>query len=252
MTMEEGQETPPKPSGSKLVPLLVILLVIAAFVSGSLWSRVKSLEAEKARQKDDSTSAVAGQQTAKPTVNISAVDLAGEPFVGSADAPVTLAYWLDYQCPFCKEFDLQVLPALYKQYVETGKLKVVFKDFQFLGPDSQTAGLAAKAVWELFPDKYFDWHQAMFKAQDRENGGFGNKKDIIELTRTVGGIDAEAISRLMEEKKGEYQKEQDADKAEGSGFGVRGTPGFVIGTQLIAGAQPLSVFTQLIDAELNR
>ncbi|MBI3290808.1 thioredoxin domain-containing protein, partial [Candidatus Falkowbacteria bacterium] len=83
-------------------------------------------------------------------VNIKDVDLKGEPFIGNAQAPVTLAYWLDFQCPFCQRFDLQTLPVLAQMYVNTGKLKVVFKDFQFLGPDSQTAGLAAHAVWELY------------------------------------------------------------------------------------------------------
>ena len=83
------------------------------------------------------------------TVDINDVDMTNEPFIGNTDAPVTLAYWADFQCPFCKRFDLQTLPTLVNQYVKNGKLKVIFKDFQFLGPDSQTAGLAAKAVWEL-------------------------------------------------------------------------------------------------------
>ena len=92
----------------------------------------------------------------------------------------------------------------------------------------------------------------MFNKQDGENSGFGNKKDIINLTRTIPGINADKVSQLMESKKDEYQKEQDTDKAEGAKFGINGTPGFVIGTQAISGAQPASVFAQIIDAELNK
>lgn len=186
-------------------------------------------------------------------VNIKQVDIKGEPFIGKVDAPVILAYWLDFQCPFCKRFDLQTLPALVEKYVNAGKLKVVFKDFQFLGPDSQTAGLAAHALWELYPAKYFEWHQAMFEAQDNENGGFGSKEDIVRLTKKIQGIDENAVSVLMDQKKTEYQAEQDADKTEaGQLFGIGGTPGFILGSQKISGAQPLEVFSQLVDAELAK
>lgn len=193
----------------------------------------------------------AGQPHAQ-AVNIADVDTENEPFIGRPDAPVTLAYWGDFQCPFCKRFDLETLPTLVKNYVETGKLKIVFKDFQFLGPDSTTAGLAAKAVWELYPGRYFAWHQAMYEAQDQEHGGFGDKESIIKLTRTILGIDADKVASLMVQKQSEYEQEQDRDKAEGAQFGISGTPGFVIGAQIISGAQPASVFTKLIDAELNK
>lgn len=194
----------------------------------------------------------AGGQPQAPGVVIADVDTEDEPFIGRPDAPVVLSYWGDFQCPFCKRFDLETLPTLVKNYVETGKLKVVFKDYQFLGPDSTTAGLAAKAVWELSPDRYFVWHQAMYEAQDQEHGGFGDKESIINLTATIPGIDADKVSSLMVQKQSEYQQEQDADQAEGAQFGINGTPGFVLGTQIISGAQPTGVFTGLIDAELNK
>jgi protein-disulfide isomerase len=199
-----------------------------------------------------SVGGLAPGQPRGPAVNIENVDIKGEPFIGKPNAPVTLAYWLDFQCPFCKRFDLQTLSALIKDYVDTGKLKVVFKDFQFLGPDSQTAGLAAKAVWEVSPENYFKWHQAMYEAQDGENSGFGSQDDIIALIREIPGIDADKVAELMEQNRIKYQEEQDADRAEGTGFGINGTPGFVIGTQRIAGAQPTAVFRQVIEAELSK
>ncbi len=91
----------------------------------------------------------------------------------------------------------------------------------------------------------------MYEKQDDENGGWGKKEDIIALTRTIPGIDADKVSLLLEQKKDVYQKELDEDKQEGSNFGVSGTPGFVIGDQSVVGAQPLSTFTQIIDALLK-
>lgn len=198
------------------------------------------------------TAAVKQGELKTNTADIKKVDIKNEPFVGVKDAPATLAYWFDFQCPFCQRFDLNTLSVLNEQYVKTGKLKVVFKDFQFLGSDSTTAGLAAHAVWEISPENYFKWHQAMFEKQDAENGGWGTKQNIITLTKTIPGIDADKISQLMEEKKAEYQKEIDADKAEAEKFGINGTPGFIIGKQLIVGAQPTDTFTQAIDAELKK
>lgn len=193
-----------------------------------------------------------GKQAQATAVDIKKVDIKNEPFIGNKNAPITLAYWFDFQCPFCKRFDLATLSDLNEQYIKTGKLKVVFKDFQFLGPDSIAAGLAAHAIWEISPDNYFKWHQAMFEKQDDENGGWGTQKDILTLTKTIPGIDTAKVAQLMEEKKSEYQKEMDADKAEADKFGINGTPASVLGKQLIVGAQPTETFVQAIDEELEK
>ncbi len=191
------------------------------------------------------------QEAANPNVDISQVDTKGEPYIGNANAPVTLAYWFDYQCPFCKKFETDTLPELKSKYIDTGKLKVVFKDFQFLGPDSQTAGAAAEAVWELYPNRFWDWQTAMFNAQGEENSGYDSKDNIIKLTRTVSGINADKVSSLMDQKKSAIQAELDGDKSEGEKFGIQSTPAFIIGNQLINGAEPTSTFEQAIDNELN-
>lgn len=185
------------------------------------------------------------------TADISKVNLDGEPFIGSADAPVVMAYWFDYQCPYCKQEEQAVLPQLIKEYVDAGKLRIVFKDFQFLGPDSQTAGLASRAVWETAPEKFGEWHRAMFDKQDDENAGWGNKEDILALTKTIPGIDATKVEELMTTRSGEYQQEMDADAAEGNTQGVGGTPSFLIGKQMIVGAQPYETLKAAIDGELK-
>lgn len=213
--------------------------------------------------KSSSKGTVAGAQVPTPsaqgaggtqaaTADISKVNVKDSRSIGDANAPVVMAYWTDYQCPFCQRFDQQTLTTLVEQYVNKGKLKIVVKDFAFLGDDSTTAGLAARAVWEVSPKNYLAWHEAVFSKQDGENTGWGNKDDIIELTKTISGINADKVAKLMDQKKDEYLKAMNADKSEGSGFGVTGTPGFVIGTQLISGAVPTSDFTTAIEAELAK
>jgi len=193
-----------------------------------------------------------GAQAKTLAVDIKKVKTDGEPFVGQADAPVTMAYWSDYQCPFCKRFEQDTLTQIMKNYVAAGKVKIVFKDFPFLGNDSITGALYARAVWELYPSQYFAWRTAMFDKQDQEGDqGFGNDASVKELTGTIPGIDGAKVAALVVQKKDAYQKELDADKAEGSAFGIQGTPSFIIGTTLIPGAVPYTQISAALDAQIK-
>lgn len=194
----------------------------------------------------------AGQQPAV-AVDIKKVKIEGDAFVGNPNAPVTIAYWSDYQCPFCKRFEDDTVAQLMTDYVETGKVKLVFKNYQFLGPDSTAAGLASEAVWEVAPDQFYAWHKAVFAKQDTENGGWGNQTDILSLTKTVlGAENASKVASLMKSKEAVYTQMMDADKAEGTSFGVNGTPGAIIGKTLIQGAQPYSEVQKAVEAELKK
>ncbi|MDP3882925.1 MAG: thioredoxin domain-containing protein [Candidatus Staskawiczbacteria bacterium] len=183
---------------------------------------------------------------------ISNVNTAGNPFIGDENAPVTIAVWLDYQCPFCQKFEKEAMPQMISDYVNTGKLKIVFKDFQFLGQDSQTIGQFARAVWEAVPDKYGVWHKAMFDNQGAENSGWATNDKIMSITSdAIGSEDANKVDQLVKLKSAEYQKLMDDDKKEAGTFGINGTPGTIIGNQVISGAQPYSVFKSALDQLLN-
>ncbi len=93
--------------------------------------------------------APAGPSGAHPvTADITKVDVSNSPYIGAEDAPVTMALYFDHQCAFCKQFDETVLPQL-QEYIDNGTLKVVFKDFRFLGAHSTAAAQYSRAVWEL-------------------------------------------------------------------------------------------------------
>jgi protein-disulfide isomerase len=208
------------------------------------------------------TPQVAGGQPAAPKVNIKDVKTAGEPFIGNANAPVTIAFWSDFQCPYCKAFETggvpqitvaAAMPDIMKNYVQTGKAKIVFKDFAFLGNDSNTAGQYARSIWKLFPDTYFTWRTAMYKAQDAEGDkGFGNASTIDALNATISGIDVAAVIADVKANGAQYQAMLDADKAEAAKLGVSATPSFIIGTQLLAGAYPYAQFETAINTVLGK
>lgn len=190
------------------------------------------------------------KQPAPVTVNASKVKAASNPFIGKKEAPITILYWFDYQCPFCKKMEQNIIPQLIEDYIEPGKAKLVYKDYQFLGADSQTAGLAARAVWEIAPERFFEWHKAMYENQDGENYAWGSKNDILILTKSLG-IDPVKVGKLMTDKAAIYQASMNADKAEGKVIGIKGTPGTVIGTKLITGAQPYAAFKSLVGEALE-
>lgn len=232
---------------SKFLPIAVVVagLLIAGAV---LWNGSRT----------PTPSTGSGQAAAK--VDIKNVKTDGNPYLGQANAPVTIAFWSDFQCPFCKAAEVggipqittpPALPDVIKNYVDTGKVKIVFMDFNFLGPDSLTAGEYNRAVWKLYPDKYFAWRTAMYTAQDDENAGFGDATSIDKLTATISGIDAAKVAADVKANASAYQALMDADKAEAAKVGVNATPSFVIGTQMIPGAVPYATLKAAIDAVLK-
>src|SRR3989344_8352027 len=95
-----------------------------------------------------------GGGTKTVAVNIDDVDLKGEPYIGEAKAPIAIAYWFDFQCPYCKAVEMghpqipsePALPRVISEYVDKGLGRIVYKDYAFLGPDSTTEALYANAV----------------------------------------------------------------------------------------------------------
>lgn len=250
MPNETSGATPPqkqKKDYSALYLPLAIILAGALVAVGLFFGLSKN------------TASTGGQPT-KQAVNVKDVNLANSPYIGQTNAPVTMAYWSDFQCPFCKAVDVggvpQIplepsFPTIINEYVKTGKLKIVFKDFVFLGQDSITAAEYGRAVWALYPEKYYEWREAMFVAQDEEGDqGFGDAASIDALIKKIPGLDLAKIKADVAANKAKYDAAIQADTQEGSKFGIQGTPGFIIGKQSIDGAVPLSEFKKVIDSQL--
>lgn len=193
-----------------------------------------------------------GQPQTAAAVDINAIKLQGEPITGNANAPVTIAVFEDYQCPFCQKLEQDSIAKVYSNYVATGKVKMVFKDWEFLGPDSQTLGKFARAAWDVAPDKFYQWRKAIFDAQGTENTGWATQAKIMSITTGVlGAGDAAKVLSLYQQNGDKYQQAMDADKTEGTALGINGTPDVVVGKQLIVGAVPYATIQTAIDAQLN-
>ena len=243
--MNESTSAPQQPEQKQPISIpMAILLAGFCIMVGLLFSR-------RGLPQAPSISPTPSELTA--SLDARQVNTTDEPIIGKADAPLVMAYWSDYQCPFCKQFETTVLPSLIKTYVDTGKMKIIFKDFAFLGSDSTDAGLMSEAVWHLYPDQFLAWNEAMFASQDGENTGFGNMASIVTMMKSqFPKMDATKLAQDIATNKTAYAQHLVNDETEAQKYGITGTPGFIVGTQQIAGAEPLDYFIQVIDAEYQK
>jgi protein-disulfide isomerase len=111
--------------------------------------------------------------------------------LGNANAPVTIVEYGDYQCPFCTRYFSQIQPQIISTYINTGKAKMVFRDFAFLGPESTVAANAAQCAEDQ--GKLWAYHDALYaaKIQDEQKGGsesdgFFNRALFLKLAGQTG------------------------------------------------------------------
>lgn len=192
-------------------------------------------------------SAPAAAPGAAAEVDIKRVKTGTGPAVGNPDAPVTIAVWYDFQCRYCKMFETTTLAEIHKTYVVSGQVRILYKDFQFLGPESVAAAVYSRAVWEAHPDRWHEWFERMF-SDDQESAPSNEGMDRIAVSL---GLDVARIAQLRTANESSYLAAIEADMAEGQSFGVDGTPGTIIGKSFVAGAQPLAEVKPLIDALLK-
>lgn len=174
------------------------------------------------------------------------VEAGDSPVKGEADAPVTIIEFLDYQCPFCERFFKQTLPLIEEQYIKTGKVRLVYKDFPLISihPEAEKAAEAARCAREQKGDEgYFKMHDKLFENQQELS-----VENYKKWARDLGVVGTKFDECL---DKGKYSDAVEEELAYGEQLGVTGTPAFFINGRMISGAQPFDVFKQAIDSALE-
>ncbi|MCO6451790.1 MAG: thioredoxin domain-containing protein [Caldilineales bacterium] len=166
---------------------------------------------------------------------------------GSADAPVVIVEFSDYQCPYCLSHYNENMPQLLKDYIDTGKVQYVFKDFPLseIHPQAQLAAEAAECAG--VQDVYWEMHDKLFGQQAQWSNN-ANAGDVFKQFADDLGLDAEAFAECLDG--GQFTAEVEADLFEGIDAGVTGTPGFFINGQFLGGFRPYSDFQAVIDGLL--
>ena len=195
---------------------------------------------------------VAGQITPPPA----APDLVpptadDDPVLGNADAPVTLIEFSDFQCPFCRKLWKETLPEIKKNYIDTGKAKLVYRDFPLsaIHPAAQAAAEAGECADDQ--GRFWEMHDKIYAEQDKKGQGTV-QFEIADLKKWAAqiGLNISDFNNCLDSNK--YKEEVEKDMADGQASGVTGTPGTFVNGKLIKGAVPYSTFSQEIEAALKK
>ncbi len=233
------------------------LLVAGSILFASLMVSAAILSTGKFSLKNGSDSALAVPDAGQPTVgapqapsgpvDVSADDDAS---LGKKDAPVTIIEFSDFQCPFCRKFAEDTLPQLKKEYVDTGKARLVYRDFPLaFHPGAIPAAQGAECAKEQ--GKFWQMHDTIFAEQAKQGSGTVQFTiDDVKKWAVQVGVNATKFNQCLDS--GKYKQEVEKDMADGTAAGVSGTPATFVNGRVVVGAQPFSAFKAIIDEELKK
>lgn len=261
----ETKITITKSSYNKILKGIIVAIAIATFLGGyaigTLSGGSDSLSADEIKEIISAVEAktpalqpaqAPTQPSAPPVIHVSLDD---DPIKGNPDAPVTVVEFSDFQCPFCSRFYTQTLPALEENYIDTGKIKFVYRDLPLdnLHPNARPAHIAAECADEQ--GKFWEYHDILFS-----NQGEWNRLSSVDLGvqlnkyATSMGLNLASFDSCLSSKN--IADEVQSDFLHASQYGATGTPTFFIGNEKdgfvkLVGAQPYSAFQAVIDAQLG-
>jgi protein-disulfide isomerase len=173
------------------------------------------------------------------------------PILGSKDAPITMIEFGDYQCFYCNKFYHDVEPGIVKNYINTGKVRMIFKDFTIIGQDSVNAAHASHCAQEK--GKFWEYHDMLYNNWSGENTGWASSENLRNFAKKVG-LDENQFSQCMSQSK--YIATVQGSYSNAKDLGLTGTPDFFIispdnSVIKVVGAQPFEVFDNIFKSKLK-
>jgi protein-disulfide isomerase len=228
------------------IDLRIIAVAVLAACRGAQDARAKtpapSAESAAAATTPAATSAPNAATTADPLV---ARADSGR-IRGSASAKVWLILASDFQCPYCKMWHDTTDAVIRREYVDNGKVRLAFVNFPLnIHPNAVPA--AEYAMCAAAQDKFWEMHDALFAQQDKW-APQQNPTAALEQVAASAGVDLAALKGCVSAHKMRSLIEADHEKA--ARAGVRATPSFFIGNQVLEGVQPASELRKALDAAL--
>ena len=244
-----------KSTFNKLIIGIVLSLIAVAFFTGyTLGSQtVQPLVIQENPQLKNTTPQPT--QTTPTEERRVFVSLSDDPIKGNPNAPVTIVEFSDFQCPFCARFFTQTLPQIQQDYIDSGKVKLVFRDFPLdsIHPNAIGASIAAHCANEQA--KFWDYHNKLFEGQTQwaSLSASDAANTFIQYAAELG-LNSDTFNSCLNSTKS--LDEISNDYKDGIKYGVTGTPAFFIGNDkdgyvTLIGAKPYSEFKQTIDDELS-
>ncbi len=174
-------------------------------------------------------------------------------FLGLKDAPVTIVEFSDYECPFCERFHTSTFPSIKKDYIDTGKVRFVYRDFPLsFHPAAYPAAIAVECAHAQGNNYAWKLHDQIFANQS--DLGIDTDDTLKDWAHAIAGLDDAAFDTCYDDQ--ETADEIDDDIAAAEESGINGTPGFWLfnaqGESVqISGAVPYNQFQAAIDTLLQ-
>ena len=175
----------------------------------------------------------------------------GSTVYGDPNAPITLVEFGDYQCHYCNVFFETIEGDIITNYVETGKVKIIFKDYNIIGSDSVNASHGAHCAKDQ--GMFWEYHDILYSNWTGENNGWASPENLILFAEKIN-LDMDKWVKCMDEKphsKTILTSNEDAKKLQ-----LTGTPAFFVissdgQVSKLFGAQPFEVFERVFDEKLE-
>ncbi|MBA3074953.1 MAG: DsbA family protein [Anaerolineae bacterium] len=174
-------------------------------------------------------------------VAIAPNEISQDKSIGSADAPVVVVEYGDYQCPACGDFALTVKPKIMEEFVNTGQVRFVFRSFQFVGEESQWAAEASECANEQ--GKFWEYYDKLYSSQAGENAG-AFKKENLEGFAAELGLQTEQFNQCL--ASGKYTEKVKSETLEAQNLGLRGTPSLFVNGIFVEDGSHYEVLSQKI------
>jgi len=175
----------------------------------------------------------------------------GSPILGDPNAPITLVEFGDYQCHYCNVFFQSIEKDIVKNYVDTGKVKIIFKDYNIIGEDSVIASQGAHCANDQ--GLFWEYHDILYSNWTGENNGWASSENLAIFAQQID-LNMNKWSECM--KKGSHSQIILKSNDDARALELTGTPAFFIinsegKVSKLFGAQPFEVFKKIFDSQLE-
>lgn len=196
----------------------------------------------KVEQEDEDT------EKEDPTVELIEATEDDDPFLGAEVSQVVVIDFSDYQCPFCKKFYTNIFPEFKKEYLDTKKVKYVYRDFPLnIHPPAKVAAQAAECAKDQY--KYWEMHDLLYEKQSEWSASEDLKETLIGYAVDLG-LNKTTFSSCLND--GKYLEEVEKDRNDALAAGAKGTPTLFVNGEIIRGVpQSYESFKALIENELQ-